>query len=185
MRARTAAVAAALSLTGTLVAASPAAGSASSTFSFRPAVTTHEAGTDKCPGTDQWFRDSAEGKGIAWTWTNGRHVCVQVAYMVRYTWTTCDFFFYVPPKLATAVVRFHIRGDGDFRPARSVVRGPGIPVNEEPVSGWVRIGSGNRVRSIHFTDANRQDYRAARIGWGMEADNGIKQVCGPERRRPL
>ncbi|TDD07483.1 hypothetical protein E1292_13335 [Nonomuraea deserti] len=183
MRARTAAVAAVLSLTGSFVAASPAAGAATAVYYLKPQVTTLDAATDKCPGDAQWFVDK-EAR-IAWTWTNGRHACVEVSYTPRYTSMSCDFSFYIPPKSATAVVRFAIHGDFDPRIHGGVVRGPGLPVDEKPRHGWWHIGRGTNVRSILFTDANGQPYRAERIGWGMDATNGIKQVCAPERRRPL
>ncbi|MFI7114547.1 hypothetical protein ACIBK9_50125 [Nonomuraea sp. NPDC050227] len=177
MRARTVAVAAGMTLAASLVGAGPAAAVPPTVYYTKPLVTVLEAGTTKCPGSDQWFQDKAAN--IGWTYTNGDQACVEVFYGVRNVAKSCDFFFYVPDNHATGIVRFKIRTNAGFGRPRTEDSAPGegIGVDEKPRTGWWYIGSGTKVVGFSFTDANGQAFKSKKIGWGTDAQHGVKQVC--------
>lgn len=138
-----------------------------------PGVSDYTDWRDDCPAGRQWFRADVNGVGVGWTYTNGGNRCVNVVYGVKTLDRHCDFYFYVPRNHATGIVNFKV----DLAP-RGGFGGPGLlGINEEPVSGWEYIGSGRLVESLTFGDDNGQAYKSKKLGWGMDAEHGIKQVC--------
>ncbi|MEU0564792.1 hypothetical protein ABZ297_05235 [Nonomuraea sp. NPDC005983] len=179
MRTRIMAVAVGLALTAGALGAGPAAAEDKVTYRLKPHVNALKQGA--CPAGDkQWFENNdKDGAQIAWTYTNGSRPCVTVLYEAVTTSRQCDFYFYVPRGFATALVRFDFTtADGTF------VDGPGTyGLDEEDLEGWQHIGTGARVTSIFFTDANGQRYKSKMLGWGMDENHWLKQVCPQVGRR--
>ncbi|MEQ4721164.1 hypothetical protein [Nonomuraea sp. B19D2] len=157
-----------------MLGAAPAAAEEKVTYKLK-AFTHAREGVGTCPPADrQWFeRNDRKGAPIAWTYTNGDSPCVIVVYSPRTTSRTCDFYFYVPSDWADGIVRFDFdTSDGKY------VGGPGTyGLNEAKREGWHRIATGSLVSSISFTDANGQDYKERKLGWGLGEEYGIRQVC--------
>jgi hypothetical protein len=142
--------------------------SARATF-LRAQVTVLEHDTSGCPGATQYFNDTdLWGTPISWTYANGSHACVRVAYTPRTTTATCSFKFYVPSGHATAAPIFgYWTTDGVKHYAK---------LDESPVEGWQSVFSSANVTAINFQDNNGQSY-PLEIGWGSGAAYGMRQVC--------
>jgi hypothetical protein len=132
-------------------------------------VTTLEWNTSSCPGTAEYFPgNDLNGVPIDWTYANGGHPCVRVAYVPRTTADSCTFRFFVPTGDATANVIFgYWTTDGQKHYAS---------LDEGPRDGWYNIFSSANVTSVQFQDNNGQAY-PLQLGWGSDYSHGLAQDC--------
>ncbi|WP_327091797.1 hypothetical protein OIE66_14560 [Nonomuraea sp. NBC_01738] len=171
MRTALMAAGAGLGLLTSLIMAGPATAEPRTQYYYAAAwVTVDAARTEspKCPGGRQQYFHATDANGvpIAYTYANNDYSCVTVSFSPRYLNRECDFSFYVPNGHATAKVRLWFETDD-----RDVFE----VIDENPVDGWQYVRSERQVKRIFFTDAN--GYKTGKLGWGMDAKHGIKQVC--------
>jgi hypothetical protein len=139
-------------------------------FCFAPQVT-YVGPASQCGSMDYSGTSDANGVPTAWTYANGATRCTTVTYDGPVSGSVpanapCSLYFYDPAGHATAT----------FTLWANLSPPIGIPVNENPGSGWVFVTTVASLDGFFQFGDTGQSY-PAQIAWGTSATHSLWVIC--------